>query len=248
MKDIQEIEALKKALMKYDRSEIEAAVNDCISAGIDARTIIDAIQDQMGTVGLLFEKGRLFLPQMMAIAGGTKVAMSVLGPNIRVDDREPDSKTVIMGTVEGDVHDIGKNICVLLFTASGFRVDDLGADVQHERFIEGVRDGAAYCGMSSLMTTSMLGMKEVIDDLESEGIREGVVVMVGGAPVTQAYADKIDADIYGETAFETLSKMRGMSDRTAFRCMSERTRPLDKVYAFLSSPWRCCSVLDIIIY
>jgi len=209
MTDSMKIDALKDAVMGYDSSKIESAVRDCLSAGIDVKDVVDAIQSQMCEVGTMFEKGRLFLPQMIMIANGVQVAMKNLEPEIH-NPEDLDSNTkgfVIMGTVEGDVHDIGKNICVLMMLASGYRVKDLGRDVQVKVFVEEVRKGVDYCAMSSLITFTMLAMKDVIDELESQNIRDGVKILIGGAPVTQSYADKIGADVYGETAFDTVVKM-----------------------------------------
>ena len=116
-----------------------------------------------------------------------------------------------MGTVEGDVHDIGKSICSTMLQCAGFEVHDLGRDVPLKNFIEEVKGGCNYCGMSALMTTTMVGMKTVIDNLGKEGVRDKVVVMVGGAPVTQGYADKIGADVYGESASETTKKAQAIA-------------------------------------
>jgi dimethylamine corrinoid protein len=116
--------------------------------------------------------------------------------------------TAVMGTVEGDVHDIGKSICSTMLQCAGFEVHDLGRDVPLKNIVEECKNGCNFCGMSALMTTTMTGMKTVIDMLEAEGIRKNVKVMVGGAPVTQGYCDKIGADIYGESASETTKKAK----------------------------------------
>ena len=214
MASIHEIEVLKKTLMKHNRTDVENAVKACIDAGIDAEVIVDAIQDQMCIVGTMFEKGRIFLPQMIAIAGCIESATGILKPAIPHDEsKTPGGDLVVIGTVEGDVHDIGKNICALLITSSGYRVTDLGRDVPNRTFVEEVRKGASYCAMSCLVTSTMLGMKDVVDDLESEGLKKDVIEMVGGAQVTQAFSDKIGADIYGETAFQTVARMKALSDR-----------------------------------
>lgn len=204
-----QLKELKKALMGGKASDIETAVNDCLGAGIDVRVIIKSIQKDMCDVGIQFEKGRIFLPQMLAMAAGIQSAMSILRPMLeKSESSEPKGQVVAIGTVQGDVHDIGKNICVMLFTVSGYEVHDLGRDVPMDDFVKQVEEGATYLGMSSLMTTTMMTLKDVIDELDSRRIRGSTVVMVGGAPVTQAFADKICADIYGETAFETITKMR----------------------------------------
>lgn len=200
---------LNQALRDGIRADIEDSVKDCLDAGIDVKDIVRSIQSYMCDVGVQFEKGRIFLPQMLAVAASVECAMSILRPLIEeIESSEPKNQIVVMGTVQGDVHDLGKNICTMLFAISGYEVRDLGKDVSLDDFVEAVRDGASYLGMSSLMTTTMMGLRDVIEDLEDNGLRGNVIVLVGGAPVTQAFADKIGADIYGETAFETMTKMR----------------------------------------
>jgi dimethylamine corrinoid protein len=113
-----------------------------------------------------------------------------------------------MGTVEGDVHDIGKSICSTMLQCAGFEVHDLGRDVPKQAFIDEIKNGANFCGMSALMTTTMVVMKDIIEMAKADGIRGRVTMMVGGAPITQNYCDKIGADIYGETANETVEKAK----------------------------------------
>jgi dimethylamine corrinoid protein len=116
-----------------------------------------------------------------------------------------------MGTVEGDVHDIGKSITSTMLQCAGYEIHDLGRDVPLKNFVEECKNGCTMCGMSALMTTTMTGMKTVIDMLEAEGIRDKTTVLVGGAPVTQGYCDKIGADIYGESASETAAKVKAIA-------------------------------------
>ena len=135
--------------------------------------------------------------------------MELLGPEMAADAGEAkDAAAVVMGTVEGDVHDIGKSICSTMLQCAGFEVHDLGRDVPKANFVEEVKGGCTFCGMSALMTTTMTVQKEIIDMLKDAGLRDKVCVMVGGAPVTQGYADKIGADIYGESASETTRKAK----------------------------------------
>ena len=202
------IEELKQAMLDCKRPEIEAAVNGCLEDGMSPEDVMLAIQDIMCDVGQMFEKGRIFLPQMLSIAMSIENVPQIIKTAVpKADLPETSDIGVVMGTVQGDVHDIGKNICTILFTTCGYKVNDLGRDVPVDRFVEAVKEGATFCGMSSLMTTTMLVMKDVIDALESNGLRKDVYVMVGGSPVPQSFADKIGADIYGETAFETLARM-----------------------------------------
>lgn len=212
MKDTQEIKTLRKAIMDCDRPRIESAVNDCLAAGMSADNLLILIQKIMGEVGEMFEKGRIFLPQMLAIAKSVDNIASLVQKSIP-ENKGENRRIVSMGTVKGDVHDIGKNICTVMFAMNGYIVNDLGKDVPVDDFIDSVKEGASFCGMSSLMTTTMIVMKEVIDELHDQGLDVEVYTMVGGAPVPQSFADKIGADIYGETALETLAIMNRMEPK-----------------------------------
>ena len=168
--------------------------------------------DGMTEVGILFERGKLFLPHVLSAAQGMKSAMEVLGPELlKSGDASTKRASVVMGTVEGDVHDIGKSICSTMLQCAGFDVHDLGRDVPKASFINEIKAGCTMCGMSALMTTTMTVQRDVIEILKQEGLRKKVIVMVGGAPVTQAYADKIGADIFGETASETTTKAKAIN-------------------------------------
>ncbi len=206
-----EKKTLHDAMVAYKVPGIQAAVDAARSAGMTPNEIIDALGDGMTDVGVLFERGKLFLPHVLSAAAGMKGAMDVLEPEMRASGEVSATKTsVVMGTVEGDVHDIGKSICSTMLQCAGFDVHDLGRDVPKNSFIDEVRGGCSFCGMSALMTTTMTVQRDIIELLKSEGLRDKVTVMVGGAPVTQAYADKIGADIYGETASETTRKVKGL--------------------------------------
>ena len=206
-----ENENLRKALISCKVPEISKAVTEAHNTGMPAADIIAVLGAAMSDVGVLFEKGKLFLPHVLSAAAGMKNAMTILGDELNSGSDAGSSKgIVVMGTVEGDVHDIGKSICSTMLQCAGFEVHDLGRDVPTKNFIEECRNGADFCGMSALMTTTMTGMKAVIDGLESAGVRDRVTVMVGGAPITQGYADKIGADIYGESASETVRKAQAL--------------------------------------
>ncbi len=200
---------LSDAMVGCKVPAIQAAVNKAHDNGMPATEIINAMSAGMTEVGTLFERGRLFLPHVLSAAAGMKSAMDILGPELAANSEAASSRgTVVMGTVEGDVHDIGKSICSTMLQCAGFDVHDLGRDVPSQNFIDEVKGGCNYCGMSALMTTTMVVMKDIIETMKAEGIRDKVVVMVGGAPVTQAYCDKIGADIYGESASETTEKAK----------------------------------------
>ncbi|MBQ7620954.1 MAG: B12-binding domain-containing protein [Candidatus Methanomethylophilaceae archaeon] len=202
-----ETKNLKDALVSCKVPDITKAVEDAHAAGMPADEIINSLGAAMSDVGVLFERGKLFLPHVLSAAAGMKKALEILDDELKAGAGSATAKgTVVMGTVEGDVHDIGKSICSTMLQCAGFEVHDLGRDVPLKNFIEEVKGGCNYCGMSALMTTTMVGMKTVIDMLDKEGIRKDVIVMVGGAPVTQGYADKIGADVYGDSASETTKK------------------------------------------
>ncbi|MDR1404610.1 MAG: B12-binding domain-containing protein [Candidatus Methanoplasma sp.] len=207
-----EKKALYDAMVAYKVPAIQQAVENARKSGMTASKIIDALGEGMTEVGILFERGKLFLPHVLSAAQGMKSAMEVLGPELLASgDVSAKRASVVMGTVEGDVHDIGKSICSTMLQCAGFDVHDLGRDVPKTSFISEIKGGCTMCGMSALMTTTMTVQKEVIEILKSEGLRDKVIVMVGGAPVTQAYADKIGADIYGESASETTNKAKTIS-------------------------------------
>ena len=212
MTDFSEHEkALKDAIIGCKVPEIQAAVKAAHEAGMPATDIINAMGAGMSEVGILFERGRLFLPHVLSAAAGMKNAMEILGPELE-KNKEDTAKgaAVVMGTVEGDVHDIGKSICSTMLQCAGFEVHDLGRDVPTPEFIKEVENGCTFMGMSALMTTTMAVMDSVIKILKEKGLRDQVTVMVGGAPVTQAYADKIGADLYGESASETTEKAKAI--------------------------------------
>lgn len=207
-----ESKALFDAMVGVKVPAILDAVKAAQAAGMNAVAIIDAMSAGMTEVGVLFQRGKLFLPHVLSAAAGMNKAMEILGPELVSaggDDRTKKG-VAVMGTVEGDVHDIGKSICSTMLQCGGFEVHDLGRDVPKQKFIDEIKGGCNFCGMSALMTTTMTVMKEIIEMSKEQGIRDKVYMMVGGAPITQSYADKIGADIYGETANETVDKAKAV--------------------------------------
>ena len=197
---------MKDALISCKVPDIGKAVEEAKAAGMPADEIINTLGAAMSDVGVLFERGKLFLPHVLSAAAGMKNAMVILDEDLKAGSSSEAKGVAVMGTVEGDVHDIGKSICSTMLQCAGFEVHDLGRDVPLNTIVEECKNGCNFCGMSALMTTTMTGMKTVIDKLNEAGIRDKVTVMVGGAPVTQGYADKIGADVYGESASETTKK------------------------------------------
>ena len=201
--------ALKEAVISCKVPDILKAVEEARAEGMPAVPIIEAMSEAMGEVGVLFERGRIFLPHVLSAAAGMNKTMEILGPELKANSTgESANAVVVIGTVEGDVHDIGKSICSTMLQCGGFEIHDLGRDVPKQQFIDEIKNGAKFCGMSALMTSTMMVMKDTIDVLKEQNLRDQVVVMVGGAPITQVFSDKIGADIYGESASETTEKAK----------------------------------------
>jgi len=163
-----------------------------------------SIVEGMSIVGEKFEKGEYFLSELIVAGEIGKEIVKLLDPYLKAEEAQVKKLgRVVIGTVRGDLHDIGKNIVAMMLEAAGFEVIDLGADVPPERFVEAVKEhDANIVAMSALLTVTMPEMKNVIDELKKAGLRDKVKVIVGGAPVTEEYAKSIGADGYGETAVE----------------------------------------------
>ena len=163
---------LHDALVSCKVPDIAKAVDEAHAAGMSATAIIDCLGNSMSEVGVLFERGKLFLPHVLSAANGMKKAMDDLGPELAAGGETGEAKaSVVMGTVEGDVHDIGKSICSTMLQCAGFDVHDLGRDVPKGNFINEVQNGCTFCGMSALMTTTMTVQKDVIEMLKEAGLR-----------------------------------------------------------------------------
>ncbi|MBL7065280.1 MAG: corrinoid protein [Anaerolineae bacterium] len=165
----------------------------------------------MDQVGVDFRDGELFVPEVLIAARAMHAGMDVLRPLLAESD-VPSAGKVIMGTAEGDLHDIGKNLVAMMLEGGGFEIADLGTDVSPNKFIEAVKvEQAHLIGMSALLTTTMPSMKRTIDALVEAGLREQVKVMIGGAPVTQAFADEIGADGYAPDAASAVELARSLA-------------------------------------
>jgi 5-methyltetrahydrofolate--homocysteine methyltransferase len=158
-----------------------------------------ALVPAMAEVGRLFECGDYFTPEMMVSAQAMQAGLALLRPLLAGTEAEP-AATIALGTIQGDLHDIGKNMVGMMMEGAGLRVIDLGVNVPPERFVKAVQQGAHAIGISALLTTTMPNMRSVIDALVTASLRGRVKVLVGGAPLTQAYADQIGADGYAPDA------------------------------------------------
>ena len=194
---------MEKAVIEGDKDEAAALAELAIKEKIDLTEVIEkGYTPGIQKVGDLWEKGEYFLPELITGAECMKAAMEVLQPELEKAKITTESKgKVVIGTVEGDIHDIGKSLVASMLSASGFEVIDLGADVKLETFIEKAKElNADFICLSALLTTTMLGQKKVIEILKEKNLTSRFTVLVGGAPVNQKWADDIGADGYAENA------------------------------------------------
>jgi len=197
------LQAITDSVVAGDPDATVAGTRQALEAGIEPLRIInEGLVPGMRVVGDKYSSGEYFLPNLIVSASGMKQAMALLEPELKARREEVRSAgKVVIGTVRGDIHEIGKSLVATMLAANGFEVHDLGVDVSAERFVDTVRQtGADLVGLSALLTTTMMGQKKIIEELERAGLRGGVKVMVGGAPVSQAFADSIGADGYAQDA------------------------------------------------
>ncbi len=189
------------AVIDGDADGAKRIAGEALAAGSDPEDLVNgSLIPAMDEVGNRFEEGEYYLPELLISSRAMKAAFELIRPGLAEKGAEPVGRAVI-GTVAGDLHDIGKNLVGSLLEGGGFDVIDLGADVPAVKFIEALeKNKAGIVALSSLLSTTMPVMKNVVDELEERGLRESVKVMVGGAPVTQAYADEIGADGYASNA------------------------------------------------
>jgi len=194
---------LRDAIVNLDIEGVQKACREAIDAGIPAyKAVTDGMAKGMEIVGEKYENGEYFLAELIMAGETMKEGMKVLEPYLKGGEARVLGKVVI-GTVKGDLHDIGKNIVVTLLTAAGFEVIDLGVDVPPEKFVEAVKkNNPDIVGMSALLTTTMIEMENVIKVLKEAGLRDKVKIIIGGAPITQEYAEKIGADAAARDAVE----------------------------------------------
>ncbi len=195
------IEKIYQGVLNGEREVVVEAVREAIDAKVPAETILkEGMMRAMAETGRLFEEGEYFVPELLIAARAMQGGMDLLKPLLVAAEIEPVGRIVI-GTVKGDLHDIGKNLVSMMLEGAGFKVIDLGSDVDAEKFVDAVKTNQAQIvGMSALLTTTMTNMPVVIQALKNAGLRDGVKVMIGGAPVTKAYADQIGADGYAPDA------------------------------------------------
>lgn len=203
-----DLQALAQAIINGKAPEAKALTESALAEGVSAAEVLNnGLVAGMNVVGEKFKNNEFYVPEVLIAARAMKNAMEVLRPQLAKSGVEPKGKVAI-GTVRGDLHDIGKNLVAMMLEGAGFEIHDLGVDVKPEQFVEAAKNGADIIAMSALLTTTMPAMKDTIEALKSEGVREKTCVMIGGAPVTQNYCDEIGADGYAPDAASAVDKAK----------------------------------------
>lgn len=198
---MEEMNPLSQAIVAGNLEQTQQLVRQALAEGMDTQTLInDYLTTGMAEIGQRFQDRKAFVPNLLMSARAMKGALEILKPYM-TEETETRQGTIVIGTVKGDLHDIGKNLVASMFEGCGFKVVNLGIDVSSEKFIQAIREHHAdiVC-LSALLTTTMNYMRNVVADLEKEGLRDRVKVMVGGAPVNEAFAAQIGADLYTSNA------------------------------------------------
>lgn len=198
---MEHIQQLQDAMVEGDEAQCAELAREIVTAGADLQAVIAVLATEMEEVGRRFEEMEIFLPEVLLAADGMAAVMEVFAPELSRDAAATTRGVVVLGTARGDMHQIGKDLVALFLQIGGFKVVDLGTDVDPLDFIhEAERSNADVIGISSLMTTTMPGATEVIKILADKGVRDRFRVVVGGAPTSQEWADKIGADGWAEEA------------------------------------------------
>jgi 5-methyltetrahydrofolate--homocysteine methyltransferase len=207
----QQIQGIYDAVVEGQHKAVVQKVQEALDAGTPADVILtQGLVTAMSEVGRLFEEGEFFVPEMLIAARAMQAGLGLLKPHL-VEANIQSTGKVVLGTVKGDLHDIGKNLVAMMLEGAAFEIVDLGSDVSPEKFVEAVEtSGAQILAMSALLTTTMPNMKNTIDALEAAGLRNKVKVIIGGAPITDAYAKQIGADGYASDASRAVSLAKAL--------------------------------------
>lgn len=207
----EKIKAIFQGVVEGDNAGVQANVKAALDAGLPAGTILsDGLIAGMAEVGRLFEEGEYFVPEMLIAARAMQAGLAILKPALVKADVKPIGKVAI-GTVKGDLHDIGKNLVSMMLEGASFEILDLGTDVTPDKFIDAVQNQKAdFIAMSALLTTTMPNMKNTVEAIKASGLRDKVKILVGGAPVTDAYAKEIGADGYAADASRAVALAKSL--------------------------------------
>lgn len=204
-----DLKALAESIINGNMAKAKELTQQAINEGVEPKKILDeGLIAGMNVVGDKFKKNEIYVPEVLIAARAMHAGMDILKPVLSKSGVEPIAKVVI-GTVKGDLHDIGKNLVVMMLQGAGFEVIDAGVDVDPDKFASIIeKESPALLGMSALLTTTMPSMKTTIEVLQAKGLRDKVKIMVGGAPLTQEYADEIKADGYAADAASAVEKAK----------------------------------------
>ena len=206
---------LYQAVLDGDADLARQTLEGLLAAGSRPDALLnEALIPAMDEVGARFERQEYYVPEMLVSARAMQAGMTVLRPLLAASGVKASARAAI-GTVQGDLHDIGKNLVIMMLEGAGLEVIDLGVDVPPQRFAEAVRNGAQLVGVSALLTTTMAKIPDVIEALEDAGVRQSAKVIVGGAPLTQAFADKVGADGYAPDASQAVSLAKRLLSLTS---------------------------------
>ena len=195
-----DFQAIADALIKGQAPAVKQMVEEAVKEGVFPGDILEkGLISGMMVIGERFKKNEVYVPEVLIAARAMHAGMDIIKP-LLIESNIKSKGVFAIGTVKGDLHDIGKNLVMMMMEGAGYSIVDLGVDVTPEKYVEAVKDGANIIGMSALLTTTMPSMKASIDALEAAGVRDSIKVMVGGAPLTQKYADEIGADGYAPDA------------------------------------------------
>lgn len=203
---------IKELVEKGKLRKIEEAVKGVLDAGSAPTDILDTMASAMDSIGERFQKNEIYVPEMLLAAKTMQKGVGVLKPLLAAEEVGKYGKFII-GTVQGDLHDIGKNLVALMVESAGFEVIDLGIDVSAEKFVDAIKENpdCKVVGLSSLLTTTMENMKATVKAIEEAGLKDKVKIMVGGAPITPAFAEAIGADAYTDSAASAALKAKELA-------------------------------------
>src|SRR6516165_8785619 len=206
---MQDFNSLHDAILNGDAKAAKATTEAALAAGVEPMALVQSyMMPAMDRVGRRFECNEYFVPELLLSARAMKGALELVRPLLAAKGAEPAGRVVI-GTVQGDLHDIGKNLVAAMLEGGGYEIFDLGVNVAPEKFVAAVKEkNADLVALSALLTTTLQGMKTTIDALSNAGVRRQVKVLVGGAPVTQKFADSIGADAFGDNAVSAVTIAR----------------------------------------
>ncbi|NQW20855.1 MAG: corrinoid protein [Chloroflexi bacterium] len=210
------LQELAYELIVGNNTDVDRLTQEALAEGFTANELLDnGLLNGMAIVGVKFRDNLIFVPEVLVAARAMKAGMAHIEPILSASGAEP-AGIIIMGTVKGDLHDIGKNLCIMMLRGAGFIVHDIGVDSSPQDFIDAAEEHKAHVvGMSALLTTTMPNMGRTIAAFEDMGLRDEVRIMVGGAPVTQDFAEEMGADAYGDNAVDAVDKAKELVKQLA---------------------------------